>query len=328
MKLKNIKDLNVLINNKLKSLIKEDYVLLDLPNYGNIGDHLIYKGELDYLKKLPYKCVSSSSTTFNFSKNVDANTILLQGGGNFGDLYHLHQNFREKIISENPSKKIIIFPQSIHFENEENAIKSAKVFNANGNVTICARDQFSFDFLTKYFINCKIIMVPDMAFCSVYKKSKNPTEEVLIMKRRDFELGNTDDAINALNYPEIDWPTYEKSKSESFVKIYEKVNNKLSKLYFKSLKKDSIFGLMPLRDEEKYIKIGVEFLSDYKFVITTRLHGHILALLLGIPSIIVNNSYGKNERFYNTWLKDYPESYYAESIDDAVQQYLALKNES
>lgn len=327
MKLKNINALNNLIQKSLKDIVTEDYALLDLPNHRNIGDQLIYQGELDFLKTLPYKCIKKSSATFNYNQEISAHTILLQGGGNFGDLYTLHQKFREKIIAENPQKKIIIFPQSIHFENEKNAVVSAKIFNAHGNVTICARDQFSLDFLSKHYTNCKIILLPDMAFCSSYIKPKKPKEDLLIMKRRDFELGNTDDFVNNFGYPEIDWPTFENSNTERVSKIYEKINNKFSKIYFKSTRNNSVFGAFPLRNEKDYINLGIQFMSNYKFVISTRLHGHILCLLLGIPSIIVNNSYGKNKRFYDTWLKDIPNSYYANSIEEGIELYKTIKNE-
>jgi pyruvyl transferase EpsO len=36
-------------------------------------------------------------------------------------------------------------------------------------------------------------------------------------------------------------------------------------------------------------------------VITDRLHAHILSLLLGIPNIILDNSYGKVRDFHETW---------------------------
>ena len=45
--------------------------------------------------------------------------ILLQGGGNFGDLWQAHQSFRERVIQDFPHKKIIQLPQSIFFSEEQ-----------------------------------------------------------------------------------------------------------------------------------------------------------------------------------------------------------------
>ena len=52
------------IFNILENIIDRDYVLLDLPNHRNIGDQLIYIGQLDFLKKIPFNCLLRSSVTF------------------------------------------------------------------------------------------------------------------------------------------------------------------------------------------------------------------------------------------------------------------------
>ena len=52
------------------------------------------------------------------------------------------------------------------------------------------------------------------------------------------------------------------------------------------------------------IRIGVEFISQYNKIVSNRLHGAILSILLGKDVVIVDNSYGKNSQYYNTWLKN------------------------
>ena len=49
---------------------------------------------------------------------------------------------------------------------------------------------------------------------------------------------------------------------------------------------------------------GIRILSNAKVVITDRLHGHILSLLLGIPHVLLDNRIGKNRAFYETWTRD------------------------
>ena len=51
-----------LIVRTLKPLINSDYALLDVPNHPNIGDNLIWAGELAFLKEhIGYKCKSSAN---------------------------------------------------------------------------------------------------------------------------------------------------------------------------------------------------------------------------------------------------------------------------
>jgi pyruvyl transferase EpsO len=51
---------------------------------------------------------------------------------------------------------------------------------------------------------------------------------------------------------------------------------------------------------------GCHMLSRGRVVVTDRLHGHILCLLLGIRHVIVNNNYGKVAAFYETWTRGCP----------------------
>ncbi len=70
--------------------------------------------------------------------------------------------------------------------------------------------------------------------------------------------------------------------------------------------------------------MGVEFISNFDLVVSTRLHGHILSLLMGVPTIMIDNNYGKNSRFYNTWLQNIPNNRLVsskEELDSALKAY-------
>lgn len=49
------------------------------------------------------------------------------------------------------------------------------------------------------------------------------------------------------------------------------------------------------------IKRGCEFISPYSNVITTRLHGLILSILLHKPVRYINNTTGKLSAYVDTW---------------------------
>lgn len=49
---------------------------------------------------------------------------------------------------------------------------------------------------------------------------------------------------------------------------------------------------------------GFELLGSARFVITDRLHGHILATLIGVPHILMDSKLGKNLNFHKTWTSD------------------------
>ncbi|MDR2602539.1 MAG: hypothetical protein LBC53_08850, partial [Spirochaetaceae bacterium] len=80
--------LQELIRKTLSPLIDADYCFLELPYYSNVGDVLIWHGTECFLKTLKFKCgYKASSVTFNPKRVNSGAVILLQGGGNFGDLW-------------------------------------------------------------------------------------------------------------------------------------------------------------------------------------------------------------------------------------------------
>lgn len=118
------------IKSTLTPLINNDYILLDLPYYSNIGDTLIWEGTKEYLETLPYKCLYyASKDSFVYRKLPKNVVILLQGGGNFGDLYRLHSEFRKKIIELYPDNKVIILPQTAFYEDRQKLIIDAEFYS-------------------------------------------------------------------------------------------------------------------------------------------------------------------------------------------------------
>ena len=76
-----------LLRKNLRELVQNDYILLDLPYFANVGDVLIWQSALDLLAELPFKCLYSSSIESYRKPKIGENVVILfMGGGNFGDL--------------------------------------------------------------------------------------------------------------------------------------------------------------------------------------------------------------------------------------------------
>jgi len=110
-------------HDEIAALIPKDrpVAFLDYPLGKNVGDLLIMLGTLSFFGK--------HGLSVRLSRNLRNtppperlgigadDTIILQGGGNFGDLYPHIQAYRERIIAEYPNHKIVIFPQTIFFSD-------------------------------------------------------------------------------------------------------------------------------------------------------------------------------------------------------------------
>lgn len=299
----------------LFSLINDDYIYLDLPYYTNVGDILIWKGTEEYLKKIKYNCLYRASIETYVKQKISKNVIILmQGGGNFGDLWRRHVEFTLKIIKEYPDNRIIILPQTVHYEDRDVMMNDAHIFSTHKDLIICARDNKSYELLNKYYGKNKIILVPDMAFyiSSDFLERYSGKEEnkSLFFKRKDKEYLEYDYKKwidDSVRLEEHEWPSMEKkylitkilSKLMYFNNVFaKKLNGFRLGLLFIDWYANKIF--MPT-----LLARGIRFMSGYKYVYSTRLHGAILAVLLKKQIVFFDNSYGKNFAIYDTWLRGF-----------------------
>lgn len=287
-----------LIRTALVPLINNDYIFIDLPYYSNIGDSLIWKGTETHLASLPYNCLyRASCKTFrhiDISENV---IIIMMGGGNWGDLYLIHNEFRRKIVQSYPNNKIIILPQTVYYEGARNARYDAEVFRKHKRLTIFARDKYSYWFLKLFRFGKNIRLLPDMAFCidrdwlrtfDIPSTGKN-----LLFKRLDKEKTETNEIANFGEYETSDWPLYTEPDP-----LKTKLNTLINEGKYREADDYAINVYLPER-----VKTGIEHISKYEKVYSNRLHGAILAILLDKETYIIDNSYGKNSQYYDSWLK-------------------------
>ena len=94
---------------------------------------------------------------------VTSQTILvMHGGGNFGDLYPVHQCFREQIVWRFPDNRIVVLPQSVYFPSSTELERSARLFSQHRDLILCVRDRESFAQVHGRFTQ-RTLLVPDMA---------------------------------------------------------------------------------------------------------------------------------------------------------------------
>ncbi|HKO80772.1 MAG TPA: polysaccharide pyruvyl transferase family protein [Chitinophagaceae bacterium] len=318
----NILQLRERVYQSLDPIIQQDYCLLDVPNHYNIGDQLICEGELAYLERLPFKRQYMANLTYCDFKRIPSNgLILLHGGGNFGDIWRWHQKFKTQVISAFPGSKIIILPQTVYYKDNDLLLRDAQLFNQHPDLTICARDTTSYDILKKHFTNNTILLVPDMAFCLDLEKYNNnaETNNILILKRQDKELSQSfdvkalKDRIHTRKKIEVrDWPPMERNMGTKVKNALSKADDIISTLLvkkpgFKNIINHS-YGFKRRDLSKWYMLQGIDFINNYDEIYTTRLHGYILSVLLDKKVNLIDNSYGKNSTFYNTWMKEFENS--------------------
>jgi pyruvyl transferase EpsO len=292
--------MQTLVDNFNEHLYKKKVVFVDYPMHLNVGDLLIAKGTEELFDILDVTvldrlCVRNYQRLMKRKLGNDV-VIVLHGGGNFGDLYPHHQTLREEMIKAFPNNKILIMPQSVHYNDMKNLEANMNLFKHHKNLFMYVRDEYSYEVMAPYFEDDKLKQLPDMAFVAVstFSKCSEKADEnkVLKLSRRDIEASSDCCEENTFDWDDIF--TTQDYKIYNFSRFLTRLENKLSL----NLKADLLWKIY----SENVIKRAVNIFNQYQTVDTDRLHGMILTLLLEKNVIMRDNSYGKLGRFAKLWL--------------------------
>lgn len=292
-------------NAELKRLIVSEFapriggkniVYVDYPFHLNVGDLLIQKGTELLFEQLSSKVISRINTKNDkrlHPSSLDANdVIVLHGGGNFGDIYRVHQELRNRVVQQFPDNPIIVMPQSVQYSDKSLLESELKAYKAHSNLTLYVRDQVSFDTLKPYLKDDQLKMLPDMAFTladSFKTNSQNKAGQILSLRRRDVEAVGQENGF--------DW---DELYSNRDMVIFSTLNS-LAR-FEQKLKRELGLAWLWNKYLEHTIDKAVHYFNQYSTVDTDRLHGMILGLLLNKSVVVRDNSYGKLRRFANAWL--------------------------
>lgn len=299
-----IAQLRAEIRKIIKPLITSDCHLTNLPYHTNIGDSLIWHGSRAFITECGYNILSeTSSLSWKNSRVKPQDIIIFNGGGNIGDIYRKNVEFMLGIIDRFPNNKIIIFPNSAWYFNNEFLQADAIRLSKHKNLHIIARDQYSYDLIKANFTANFVYIAPDMAFYipnellegvrSIIPKPNS----TLYLRRVDKEFVPETEIIVS-NAKVSDWPTI--SSNQYINKIYPAINRLLHLLKLKRV--IDFIGHHIVRDNN--LKIGAKYIATFENIITTRLHTLILSVLIGRPVQYIDNISGKVSAFANTWLSD------------------------
>ncbi len=294
--------------------------LLDAPDYPNVGDPLILLGELAFLRRAYPDAKITVVSHRTYAESIDseiekADCLFLNGGGNFGDAWPLHQIFRLRMIRRFRNKPIIHFPQSFHFTSDDSLAETQRVLDDAQDLTILARDQKGFEFARKHF-PCRSELCPDMAFALGPLQAQRPDLDFACLLRTDKE-------ILATKNGEIERILTETGASFSIDDWLEnrpgleKIHG-LARLMVRNGFPPNLLARHGLSIFELYarsrLKFGIGLLGRGGIVVTDRLHGTILATLIGRPRYIFDSLDGKIQAFYETWMSGEKDAVFFESV--------------
>jgi pyruvyl transferase EpsO len=249
-----------------------------------------------------YVCDTTTYSPDQLAARLRDGVILLHGGGNLGDLWPDHQRLREAVIYAFPDKRIIQLPQSIHFREKDNLQRAKSVFNGHPDLTIFVRDTKSLALARNEF-RARSVLCPDMAFAlGPLRRPEPPDEGVVCLLRADTESLGHAAASAASGVELVDWLTDRNSfrlRLDRFLAGLRSPHPRVSKWTWPVMA--PVYRELWEGLAQERLGRGCALLSRGRVVVTDRLHGHILSLLLGIPHVLLDNNYGKVSGFFEAW---------------------------
>jgi pyruvyl transferase EpsO len=282
--------------------------LLDYPNHENVGDSAIWLGEMTYLAErgvaVDYHCDLRSYDARHLRRLPDADLLLLHGGGNLGDLWEPHQRFRERVLADFHDRPVLQLPQTIHFGDPRKLESTRRAFARHPRFTLMVRDARSLELAREQF-DCAVVLCPDSAFAlGEMARPASPRVPIVWLARTDHEAAAP--AVGASldgDVERIDWVG---RRSAPPVDLLARAGGELLAHLAGRLAAPPRPLLELLwtdwdRLARHRVAAGQRMLSRGAAVVTDRLHAHVFCLLLGIPHVLLDNSYGKLSSYARTW---------------------------
>ncbi|WP_330701553.1 polysaccharide pyruvyl transferase family protein [Novosphingobium resinovorum] len=280
-------------------------VYLDYAFTTNVGDQLIVLGTLKFFERhgITIKLARNIHNVEDAGPAVAPGDVLVfHGGGNFGDIYPHFQQLRERIIAAFPENRVVIMPQTVHFDDKAELDRSCRAIASHPAITLFVRDRHSLAIVKPYFGE-RARLVPDIAhqlwpslWEDVAQEAGNASSEPLLLLRRDAEQAAIPAAIAGREDRFTDWDVLisrryrieraiirgQYGAARRGVRLYD-----LDQAYFAAMRREVI-----------RVARG---LYRHPLWITSRMHGAILGLLLGKPVFALDNSYGKLSSYFDAW---------------------------
>ncbi len=306
-----------------------DVALVNFPNHNNPGDSAIWLGTRRSLRRLGvrvrYQCAWCTYSPEALRRALPSGPVLVNGGGNFGDLYAGQQGLRERLLAELVDRPIIQLPQSIHFRDPANAERMRRLIASHGGVTLMVREETS-ERIARRMFDASVRLVPDMALAlrRLDVTRGRPGADVLWLHRVEGDPEYVDHGVRfGPAAREVEW-LHGQDDEPAWLRrhaVARRVNDRLVDRcrsrpgWARRAWRPLAATFVPLG--EGYVRRGMAIMAGGRVLVTDKLHGHLLALLAGIPHVVLDNSYGKVSGIYRTWTRSSSLTHWADDGDEA-----------
>lgn len=281
----------------------EKAFLVGTPIHGNLGDHAITIGEYKFMNSIGYNkaiieipSIYIRENTKLFKYIIGKSDILINGGGFIGSLWPKENEMVDNVLENFPDNKIIIFPQTVFFSEDDEGKKlkerCTSLYNSHKNLHVFTREEKSYSLLKNDMKIKNVELVPDMALLM---------DTVMFEHRKNVILCLRNDKEKVLS---------------------EKIERQIKDIVKRYYEHDDIVYTDTVVEKnvwknERNVEVNKKLkeFAQGKIVVTDRLHGMVFALLAGTPCVVFGNVNYKVKGLYN-WIKNNKYIRFVNDIDE------------
>lgn len=290
---------------KLRDIVCGSFLLLNVPEHGNLGDQAILEGEFSFLAHYftSRRVVTVTDGEWIRSGGVDLSRwlpdgvgVLFHGGGFLGTLWPAEEDALVQAVGTLGGRQAVVMPQTCWYSDDEKGRELLAMrrsfYAAHPEVSLMLRDRRSHEFCIREFSANRPELVPDMAMFLEPELPRLERRGALLCLRGDLERTLDDSAAVA-------------------------IEGACRSLGLDSQRTDTVVDAGPITDSNRRALLDAK-LSEFasaELCVTDRLHGMVMAAITRTPVVALDNVSGKVSGV-GEWLKELPYVRFAKPGDD------------
>lgn len=265
---------------------------LDFPDYSNVGDSAIWLGQSAWAEDRQHRIIASfpqraaSRRSLRWLAENPKTLAFINGGGNFGDVWESHFHHRRLVFDALRNSPVVQGAQSVWFDDPKNMKAFVEQMGKMSSFRMLARDNDSYA-LMKGVVPTRL--APDAVHSLGLLHGPAPVQKYVVLARTDSEMGEGGNVTAG-----VDWLHEEKAG--------RRFRQTLASVAAMSGEHRLIGRIDYHKAAQRRLARGITILSAGETVVTDRLHGMLLGLLLGRNVVAVDNKLQKLSRYADAWL--------------------------
>jgi pyruvyl transferase EpsO len=302
-----------------------DIAYVEFSINSNVGNHLMWLATMEYLhsrgRRVGYVAHHNNYRAEDLRRAIGNGPILVTGGVGASAIWPAIRALRHQVITDNPRNPIVLLPQTVTFRNQHERAESQAVLGSHRNLTLLPRDHVSLDEATAGYPSARVELCPDLAFLiPPQRRRREANHRAVWLARNDIEATGM---MPPQGVYQFDWAFPSASEWRTAYAltrasgVVSRLRKRVRQPAFQRAANRALVSAYELI-ARLTVAYGNDIADRGEVFVTDRMHGHLLALLRGQPTVLLPDAFGKNRSIFEAWSSRFECVHWADSVEEAM----------